>query len=115
MKPVVLTEPCAHCPFRNDRPGFLAQGRAREILACMKQGENFPCHKTLDYDTEENDPVSTSRTAVCAGYAILAQLTDQPTQIMQIAERFGFFDPRSLNLNAPVHRTAEAFIKAQPR
>lgn len=117
MKPVILTEPCAHCPFRNDRPGFLTQGRAMEIIACMKRGETFPCHKTLDYSSAEemdDEPVTTGRTAVCAGYAILAHLRNEPPQIMQIAERLGFFDPRKLNLNAPVHRTAADFINAQP-
>lgn len=117
MQSTVLYEPCGNCPFRNDKPGFLAKGRAREIIRAMERGEDFPCHKTLDYEATGDDldaePVRTQRTATCAGYAILCELQNRPTQMMCIAERIGLYDREKLNMKAPVHRSTAAFVKAQ--
>jgi hypothetical protein len=119
MKPAVCYEPCAKCPFRTDREPFLTKARAREIMTAMVHGNHFDCHQTLDYSggdaDEDGSPRRTNRTAICAGFAIIAERAGKPTQMMRIAERLGAYDHAKLNMDAPVHKTATAFIKAQPR
>lgn len=121
MKTPVLYEPCAHCPFRSDKPGFLTKARARELMRELRDGKDFPCHKTLDYDVDGEDddddvaPSLTKRTATCAGFAIMCELENSPSQMMRIAERMGMYDKKKLNMKAPVHRNAASFIKAQRR
>lgn len=118
MKPAVCYEPCATCPFRTDRPAFLTRARAREIMAALKSDNHFDCHKTLDYsasdDTDDGEPSMTERTAICAGFAIVAEKSGRIPQMMRIAERLGAYDANKLNMDAPVHKTARAFISAQP-
>lgn len=115
MKPAVCYEPCARCPFRTDRPAFLTKSRAREIMRALDRGVHFDCHKTLDYGTEDGEPAKTDRTAICAGFAVIAERARKPTQMMRIYERLGAYDFKKLNMDAPVHKTAAAFIKAQPK
>lgn len=107
---VVRYKPCSSCPFRSDKPGYLTPERAREIVA----SDNFSCHKTVDYD-EEGEGRVTHKSLTCAGFAILCELTNHPSQMMRIAERLGLYDRRRLNMQAPVHRTVAAFINAQPK
>ena len=114
------------CPFRTDRPGYLTPERAEEIVDAMKADQHFDCHKTLDYSEADDDvdeeglssgpkrTARTDRTAICAGFAVIAEAAGRPTQMMRIAGRLGLYDPKRLNLNAPVHKTAEDFIAAQP-
>jgi hypothetical protein len=91
-------------------------------MDAMKADQHFDCHKTLDYSEtdecdEQGEPLEaarTDRTAICAGFAVIAEMADRPTQMMRIAERLGMYDPKRLNLNAPVHKTAEDFVAAQP-
>jgi hypothetical protein len=107
----VLYEPCANCPFRSDRPAFLTRGRAEAIMDDLRHDQHFNCHKTLDYSDGEG--AHTDKTAICAGFAIIAEGLKHPTQMMRIAERIGIYDHRKLNMKAPVHKTPKAFIKAQ--
>jgi hypothetical protein len=113
MKDPILKRPCDNCPFRNDRPGFLSRGRARSLIADMRFGKHFLCHKTLDYDVEECPAQTTEATKICAGYVLLAENIRASIQIVRLAERFGFHDPAKKDRTSPVHRTAEDFIKAQ--
>lgn len=60
-----MAEQCADCPFANSGPGLhlrrsLGPGRYREILASLRRGNFFPCHKTTD-DTGDGSNL------VCAG------------------------------------------------
>ena len=112
MKSAVCYEPCGSCPFRTDRPSYLTKSRAREIIATMKHDQDFKCHKTLDYDTEDGEGQNTERTAICAGFAVIAETAGTPTQMMRIAERMGMYDKGNLNMDAPVYKTARAFIGA---
>lgn len=114
MKPAVCYEPCANCPFRTDIPAFLTKGRAREIMRALQADRHFHCHKTLNYEGE-NEGAHKENTAICAGFAIIAERMKRPTQLMRVAERIGCYDYRKLNMDAPTHQTPEAFIKAQPR
>jgi hypothetical protein len=62
---------CDDCPFQNKGAGrmlrdSLMPGRWRSILASIKRGEWFQCHKTTDYD-DDGENVITKKTRVCAG------------------------------------------------
>jgi hypothetical protein len=110
-----LKSPCPDCPFRNDRRPYLRPGRAEQIGRDLAfYGEAFPCHKTLDYDREDEDgqPGTTDKTAQCAGAMILLTKIGAPSQIMLVGARFGWFDARELDLGAPVYDTMEAFVRA---
>jgi hypothetical protein len=114
-KPPVCYEPCGSCPFRTDIPAFLSKTKARSIRDAWARDIHFDCHKTVDYSGDDGEGVSTSRTSICAGFAILAERVDRPTQMMRIAERLRMYDRSKLNMDAPVHKDWSAFIKAQPQ
>jgi hypothetical protein len=110
-----LRTPCPDCPFRTDRRAYLRPGRAEQIGRDLAfYGEAFPCHKTLDYDREDEDgqPEMTDKTAQCAGAMILLTKIGRTSQIMQVGARFGWFDARQLDLGAPVFDTMEEFVLA---
>lgn len=108
-----LTKPCPHCPFRNDRPGYLTTERAREIANALDRGY-FPCHATLIYDEDENgddDIRETDKTQHCAGAMIMLEHMERPSQLMRIAERLGLYDMRKLVMDSPVVKSAREFVR----
>lgn len=112
QRPFALVGPCAHCPFRCDRPGYLTETRATEIVESLEAGDTFPCHKTLDYDGEHGTE-RTTKTAFCAGALIILEKQETPNQAMRIGERLGLYDHTALRMDAPVHDTMDEFIEAQ--
>ncbi len=96
--------PCSNCPFRSDRPFHLRPGRVREIEHSLDRGE-FPCHKTVDYDQDEDTTTTTGneQEVHCAGALILLEKLERPSQMMRICERIGLYDRRKLDMNAPVY------------
>ena len=107
-----LKRPCAKCPFRCDIWPFLTTARAEEISDSLIQSE-FPCHETLDYNTEDGEPAETRQTGHCAGALIMLEKMEQPSQMMRICERLGMYDRHRLDMNAPVFEDSEDFIQAQ--
>lgn len=88
----VTTKPCPHCPFRKDVPGFLSRGRAQEIADSLgKLGQSFTCHETNDYDGETGEAVVTIESRHCAGAALVLEAERKPNQLMQVAERLGYY------------------------
>lgn len=116
-----MTNPCAECPFRNDRPGYITPERAREIMRGITDlQQTFTCHKTtVESDTDDSDEdgqgdmIDGPNPQHCAGALILLEKLEQPNQMMRIAERLGMYDRRKLNMNAPVVNTGKEFIKLQ--
>ena len=82
-------------------------------MKALDQDNHFSCHKTLDYDTDDDEGQTTKNTKVCAGFAVIAEGVNHPSQMMRIMEHYGMYDRTKLNMNAPVHKTAKEFIKAQ--
>jgi len=107
-----MYRPCPKCPFRTDIPAFLSRARARQIVGEIAQDRDFPCHATIDY-TDDSNGKHTSDTKTCAGFAIMAENMQRPTQMMRIAERLGMYDPSKLHRDSPTHQTPKAFIDAQ--
>jgi len=113
-----LTRPCVTCPFR------LGQGELFQLhparLAEIFAGPAFQCHKTLDYDGATYDdeggehPGHGDHPQQCAGLMSLLHRAGQPNQIMQVAERLGYFDPGKLDHSDVYPSIAEA-MKAHGR
>ncbi len=111
-----LVRPCADCPFRSDRPGYLRADRVRGILGGGKgrhwwPAVSFPCHKTIDYaETGTMIPPSAQQ---CAGLMIILHRENRPNDAMQIAQRLGLWNPAKLDMSAPVYASTDDAIKAQ--
>lgn len=114
IRPFALVGPCAHCPFRCDRPGYLTEERAVEIAEDLESGAIFPCHQTIDY-ADDSAGERTAKTAFCAGALIVLEKEETPNQAMRMGELLGFYDPAALRMDAPVHETLAEFIEAQGR
>lgn len=64
------SKPCEDCPFNPDGPGLrlrrsLRPGRWKGILASLREGSFFPCHKTTQEDDDGEYIPGTG--LVCAG------------------------------------------------
>lgn len=103
-----LTEPCEKCPFRNDIRPYLTPGRVEEIV----ESTSFPCHKTIGHD-DEGEAVENKNSQMCAGYMIMLEKMEQPSQMMRIAERLGKYDRKKLNMQSPVYEDGDEMADAQ--
>lgn len=101
-----LTYACKHCPFRTDVPNYLNRRRKEDIATSLERGEEFVCHKTVDYscsddtdsDSSNHDTQENSR--ACAGARSVAHKEGVVSQMEQIATRLGFTvaQPQSDNI-----------------
>lgn len=94
-----LKKPCKDCPFivGSSTNRTLAEGRITEIVKDItEENATFSCHKTINYDERD---MSTEQH--CAGALIYAKKSGKPNTMLQIAERFGIYDPREINENYP--------------
>lgn len=67
-----VAKPCQHCPFRRDVTPFLHPARAEELAySACNPFNNFPCHKTTEYNEEYDDMVETEASLTCAGWLTL--------------------------------------------
>lgn len=114
-----LSAPCAQCPFRSDRPGFLSRTRVREIVESVYRQESFPCHKTIDYgaDDDGGEPAGRIPRAdeiQCAGAEIFHVRTrGGSSQMRRIVGRLGL-PVAELDMGAPVFASERAMLAAQP-
>lgn len=106
------TTPCDNCPFRYDVKPFIHPERAEEIA--YSEGE-FACHKTTvsnDNDEDGGTLKATEKSLHCAGFLIMREKSERPSQMMRIAERFGDYDRRKLDMDAPVYGCQQEMIDA---
>lgn len=112
-----ITSPCGNCPFRREGGIRLHPQRAREIAkaAILATGKAFPCHKTVDYDTadENGDTVPSGDESYCAGAIAFALNTRMENQLLRIARRLGMWKPRDIKNRAEVFRSVSEMISAQ--
>lgn len=110
-----LCRPCAECPFRTDRPGYLTRASAQSITdALIQHDQTFACHKTVDYSATDAGEV-TSDSQHCAGALLLLERLHRPNQMMRIAERPRCYDRSRLDANAPVFSNATSFVNHHAR
>lgn len=87
--------------------------RVTEITDMMLdfQGGVFPCHKTVDYDSEQDEQWRTGKQH-CAGALIFAEKHKNATQMMRIAERLGMYDFNKVMANeAQVFDSVEEMMR----
>lgn len=77
--------------------------RLREIHAAPA----FQCHKTVDYDTDDDDRESRAgdRPQQCAGLMAVLARDGEPNQIMQVAMRLKALDVSTLDPRAEAYST----------
>jgi hypothetical protein len=109
------TKPCDNCPFRKDKPFPLPADRVEEIRDGLQRGE-FACHKTtVDNDESEGCRIETDKSLHCAGALILMEKIQEPSQMMRICERLGFYDHTKLDMKAPVYDSWDEMIESCAR
>jgi hypothetical protein len=98
-----LRRPCAECPFRPDRPGFLCRARAEEIAGALRMGATFTCHKTLARRKANRQH--------CAGARLTLLHDGYPEpQLAQVGERLGALTVAPLDPEAPAFDSLRAFV-----
>lgn len=89
-----LTHACKHCPFRTNVPNYLNRRRKEDIATSLERGEEFVCHKTVNYscsdDTDSNNTDTQENSRACAGARSVAHKEGVVSQMEQIATRLGF-------------------------
>lgn len=89
-----LTHACKHCPFRTNVPNYLNRRRKEDIATSLERGEEFVCHKTVNYscsdDTDSNSADTQENSRACAGARSVAHKEGVVSQMEQIATRLGF-------------------------
>jgi hypothetical protein len=105
------TTPCSNCPFLKNGKGItLDPARVIEIDISLERAD-FPCHKTDDYDEDDNLIASdTKDQEYCAGALIMLEKMNRPSQMMRICERLGLYDRTKLNMDAPVFKDFKAML-----
>lgn len=93
---------------------MLTRARKREIAAALRNGGEFPCHKTLDYSDGVNGR-RTKATAFCAG-AILTMENGggagaYANQMVRIYTRVGGLDLAELDGHALVFGSLADFVR----
>ncbi len=109
-----LVRPCKDCPFRSDIPGYLTVERVRQIVNDITHRQaTFSCHKTNTF--RDGETIETKESQHCAGAMIFLERIERPNQLMRIAERFGSYDHKRLDMDSPVFKTGREMELAQPR
>jgi len=90
------TVPCKECPFLNTYKRGYSLKRLKEFAS----GE-FPCHKSAELN-EEDGYIATDKSVHCAGALIFNEKRNNPHQMMRIAERFGMYDYKKLDLKSDI-------------
>lgn len=101
-----LRSPCSDCPFRTDAPmheGIISD-LVHKLDSFAEDNLTHSCHQTdprADCAAEKRLPAG-SPIQHCAGALIFAYKQDRPQWPMIIAEAKKLFDPKRLNMKAPV-------------
>lgn len=115
LKPagIMVSRPCALCPFRRDVAPFLSPARVEEIWEAARWGTHFVCHETVNYEAPEAMPKPEHRRA-CAGMLLVARNSGlaEGLQIVQLAERLAGVTLDHLRGKACVWPSHMAMIEA---
>lgn len=87
-----VAKPCNDCPFNKDGPGLamrrsLRAGRWRSILASLRGGHHFFCHKTYTGGDEDDEERDFKRARICAGSIAWEDAHGIESQARQIFQR----------------------------
>lgn len=110
-----LTHVCRNCPFRTDIQQYLSPQRKEDIATALQHGEEFVCHKTVDYSDNsdcENYQENQDKARACAGARSVAHKENIVSQMEQIATRLGFIVPIPHSTN-PTYNSFKDWIAGQ--
>lgn len=114
-----MNRPCASCPFLREQVRMLRPGRKREIAAALRRGGEFPCHKTLNYETEDGNPRRTKQTAFCAGAVLTMEngggAGAYANQMVRIYTRIGGLNLDELQGHDLVFGSLAEFVRGGPK
>lgn len=100
-----LKRPCVNCPFRRGLGSTFQLNPDR--LDEIKTATAFQCHRTVDYDAddEDRDGRAGDRPQQCAGLMAVLAREERPNQIMQVAMLLGALDVSTLDPRAEAYST----------
>lgn len=87
---------------------MLHEDRLADILSASA----FQCHKTVDYDNDEEEARAGEKPQQCAGLMTILHRAGQPNQIMQVGQRFGDFKPSELDPDGAAYSSIASAIAA---
>src|SRR5262252_7989737 len=95
----------------------MEDARVREILGggTTNHGfpaSSFPCHKTIIYEDDDTITIPDSAQQ-CAGVMAILHRINRPNDMMQLAERFKLWSPKSLDPKAPFYSSVEDAVRGQ--
>lgn len=109
-----LKKVCKDCPFRKDIRPYIRPERAEEIAEQLTTQDGwFSCHKTTTSVGKTNMDKGAQH---CVGALIFSEKVGHINQMMRIAERFGEYDRKEIELvnkDVPIYDSKESFIDAQ--
>jgi hypothetical protein len=106
-----MKSPCNNCPFRTDVVPYI--NRSAEIAAALEH-KTFECHKTVFADQlrDAQGRFIKKHHSHCAGALIIMEKMQWWGDMQQIAFRLGLYDPKGMNLDAPVYDSFEEWVAA---
>lgn len=84
-----LDAPCNDCPFLKKGGVRLRRERLKEIVGASGV---FSCHKTVKRN-EDDEVIAHKGEAVCGGFLIFMEKTDNANQMMRIGHSLGMYEP----------------------
>jgi hypothetical protein len=109
-----MKQPCKHCPFLSDIPGYLHPGRAEDIAHSLLHDGFFPCHKTVDYSDSEGKVTADSK--ACMGAVLflenIAAGGCRSNVMFRLAMMRGDFGKEDLRQSDDVYRSVSDFVDA---
>ena len=105
-----LKTPCKNCPFRSDKVfPPLGKRRIQGIVDSIRSDNDFPCHKTTEFDEDENgEQITVESGAWCAGALAMLEATGETNNHfkLRLAQLFGAYSPLNLRLkNTPIFQS----------
>ncbi|MGF9891497.1 hypothetical protein ABEX78_22840 [Priestia megaterium] len=93
-----LKKPCNNCPFLKNSPMKLEESRLPEIVEHLDDNGFFPCHKTIDYEKQQNEETGEftndyKKNQFCAGAITYLEKHNRPNGPLQVYQRIGLYDP----------------------
>jgi hypothetical protein len=104
--------PCSNCPFLREGGVRLRPERAADIAGQFLDdyGKTFACHKTTGASGGKR--VLKKNQSHCAGALIFCHKNGHRTQLHQVLQRMGFYDPTLLRGHDRVFDTIEEMLEA---
>ena len=111
-----LYRPCANCPFKKGQ-GSAFRLRLDRLIQIFN-GPAFQCHKTVDYNGNEEDedglikPMPGDKPQQCAGLMAILHREGRPNQIMQVSSRLGYMNLTHLDPDNEAYASMRDAIRA---